>query len=271
MFKLKPILFVFPICVICFLISVISSYASEESLTITTYYPSPYGSYRELRSQRIAIGDDYIQGKDYCWEGESGCTDTGGKNMIPSATDLVVQGNVGIGTTDIFGGVHIKKSGQALVLQTGAVNDSFDIQFYDADDLSNAYKWDLTYRGNGDPGDGSGPNALKLYNTGGGGTSMTWRYDGNVGIGTANPQAKLDVNGGIRFSPSASVSMFGPYGVGYYDLGAKSFCAMAGYSDSDDANPGTSACDISFSGGRWYLSVSLTGDMSTTCKAVCIN
>lgn len=116
------------------------------------------------------------------------------------------NGNVGIGTTDIFGGVHIKKSGQALTLETLDVNDSFDIQFYDADDLSGAYKWDLSYRGNTDPGDGSGPNALKLFTSGAGGTVMTWRYDGNVGIGTVSPQAKLDVNGRVRLqSVSAAV------------------------------------------------------------------
>jgi len=36
------------ICVICFLICVICVYAQEE-ITITTYYPSPYGSYNELQ------------------------------------------------------------------------------------------------------------------------------------------------------------------------------------------------------------------------------
>jgi hypothetical protein len=40
----------FLIAVICFLISAISGY-SEEELTITTYYPSPYGSYRELETE----------------------------------------------------------------------------------------------------------------------------------------------------------------------------------------------------------------------------
>ena len=78
---------------ICFLISLIRSYASEESLTITTYYPSPYGSYRELRSQRIAIGETYINGGTYCWEGT--CT-----NTINTNADLVVEGNVGIGTVN---------------------------------------------------------------------------------------------------------------------------------------------------------------------------
>ena len=32
-------------------------YAQQESVTITTYYPSPYGSYNELQSNKMAIGD----------------------------------------------------------------------------------------------------------------------------------------------------------------------------------------------------------------------
>ncbi|MFA5346456.1 MAG: hypothetical protein WC315_09320, partial [Candidatus Omnitrophota bacterium] len=41
---------------------------AEDTLTITTYYPSPYGVYRELRAKRIAIGDDYIDGANYTWQ-----------------------------------------------------------------------------------------------------------------------------------------------------------------------------------------------------------
>lgn len=82
------------LCAICFLISVISSYASEESLTITTYYPSPYGSYRELRSQMMAIGTNYYSASYTCWPGGS-CT-----YPIPAAASLIVEGNVGIGTTN---------------------------------------------------------------------------------------------------------------------------------------------------------------------------
>lgn len=51
MFKLKPALFVFLICATYFLISVISVFA-EDSITITTYYPSPYGVYKQLRLYR---------------------------------------------------------------------------------------------------------------------------------------------------------------------------------------------------------------------------
>ena len=30
---------------------------AEESITITTYYPSPYGSYNELQTNKLAVGD----------------------------------------------------------------------------------------------------------------------------------------------------------------------------------------------------------------------
>jgi hypothetical protein len=68
------------------------AFAQQESVTITTYYPSPYGSYKELRVQRMAIGESYY-GSDYCWSPET-CT-----NVIDANADLVVEGNVGIGTT----------------------------------------------------------------------------------------------------------------------------------------------------------------------------
>lgn len=67
-----------------------SSAFSQETLTITTYYPSPYGVYRELRSQRMAIGDNYY-GSGYCWPPDI-CA-----NQINADADLVVEGNVGIG------------------------------------------------------------------------------------------------------------------------------------------------------------------------------
>jgi len=67
---------------------------AQETLTITTYYPSPYGSYQEIRANRIAIGDNYSQYSQYCWPGGT-CT-----NTIDANADLVVEGNVGIGTAN---------------------------------------------------------------------------------------------------------------------------------------------------------------------------
>ncbi|MDD2680195.1 MAG: hypothetical protein PHO03_05320 [Candidatus Omnitrophica bacterium] len=70
---------------------------AEESITISTYYPSPYGVYREMRAQRIAIGDTYFDGAEVPWEAEDG-----DGNPIDLNADLVVEGNVGIGTTSPF-------------------------------------------------------------------------------------------------------------------------------------------------------------------------
>jgi hypothetical protein len=63
---------------------------SGESIFITTYYPSPSGSYMELRAQRMAIGDNYINGNSFSWNGGS----------INANADLVVEGSVGIGQTN---------------------------------------------------------------------------------------------------------------------------------------------------------------------------
>ncbi len=71
----------------------------SDSITIVTYYPSPYGVYREMRAQRMAIGEDYINAATVCWSGDTNCPGGG----IPTGPfdpdiDLVVKGNVGIGT-----------------------------------------------------------------------------------------------------------------------------------------------------------------------------
>jgi len=66
----------------------------QESLTITTYYPSPTGIYKELRAKRMAIGDNFYKSADYCWEG--GCT-----QHFEDDLDLAVEGKVSIGTSKV--------------------------------------------------------------------------------------------------------------------------------------------------------------------------
>jgi hypothetical protein len=78
-----------------FLLSFSPPLFAEETITITTYYPSPYGVYREMRAKRIAIGDTYFDGAEVPWEEING---DGG--LIDYLADLVVEGNVGIGTTN---------------------------------------------------------------------------------------------------------------------------------------------------------------------------
>jgi len=173
------------------------AYAQQESVTITTYYPSPYGSYKELRAQRVAIGGTYYDTSQYCWSSDT-CT-----NRIPDAASLVVEGNVGIGTSSpgcklhVYGSgaaltvdssgvtndyalVRIKNSGRAWVLQDDA--NSFD--FYIRDETANTFPFTIK------PG---APNY-----------SIYIASNGDVGIGTPSQSAKLDVAGTIKSSTKSN-------------------------------------------------------------------
>ncbi len=66
--------------------------AFAEDITITTYYPSPLGVYKELRAERMAIGDSYYDASKHGWKPKQ---DWAGKNI-----NLAVEGNVMIGNPD---------------------------------------------------------------------------------------------------------------------------------------------------------------------------
>ncbi|PIQ88913.1 MAG: hypothetical protein COV72_06460 [Candidatus Omnitrophica bacterium CG11_big_fil_rev_8_21_14_0_20_42_13] len=224
--------------------------SQSEQISITTYYPSPYGIYEELIiSGRQAIGD--VNGDGSVDVGDL-AVDNGGNHLDDS---LTVAGSIGIGINEPAGSLHIASSAPGAV--------TYDTNF-------------------------PGPNAARpAWRAGAAGANYeiqsTADYvnfnqvfvidpTGSVGIGTTTPITTLDVNGGIRFSPSVSIWTSPIYGVGNYNLGAKSFCALASYYDTDDSNPGSSRCVVSFNtgDGNWYLAVSLGGDMSVECSAVCI-
>ncbi len=62
-------------------------FAAEESITITTYYPSPYGSYNSLQTDKLGVGDN---------NGDGNFTSAD----VPTTTgDVWIKGKVGIGTT----------------------------------------------------------------------------------------------------------------------------------------------------------------------------
>jgi len=68
------------ISVIFILLLMTPAIFAQEQLTITTYYPSPYGSYGELTAIRMKIGQDYAQ-----------------SGYSVSDNNLIVQGKVGVG------------------------------------------------------------------------------------------------------------------------------------------------------------------------------
>ena len=82
-----------------FILALCSLGLADEKITITTYYPSPYGSYQDLRADQMAIGSAYRQ------------------STIASGTSLIVEGSVGIGTPTPDGSYKLDVIG--LVNATG--------------------------------------------------------------------------------------------------------------------------------------------------------
>jgi hypothetical protein len=85
----------------------------QESITITTYYPAPYGVYKELRAQHMAIGGDYYDPSQYCWPPNT-CANQIVDPDNNDTVDLVVQGRVGIGNTQPDAALDVKVSGNVV-------------------------------------------------------------------------------------------------------------------------------------------------------------
>ncbi|UCB56699.1 MAG: hypothetical protein JSV30_05715 [Candidatus Omnitrophota bacterium] len=102
-----------------------------EEITLTTYYPAPYGIYRQMRAQRMAIGDGYYNAATYPW-------DAGGSldpNEISQDADLVIEGNVGIGTLQPTANLEvagiIKATGGLVIQLVGSDEDEADLEDID--------------------------------------------------------------------------------------------------------------------------------------------
>ena len=163
------------------------SQSSQNTLTITTYYPAPFGVYKELRTKRMAIGDNYYKSSDYSWGVD-----------IDSDADLVVEGNVGIGTTDTACVVNegsfnakLKVDGDIMAVGNIGIDTDRDMPCFGMINKNN-HEWTFCDRPAGElsisySGASGGP--FHQY--------ITVLSNGNVGIGTTNPQAVLHVNGNI--------------------------------------------------------------------------
>ena len=171
---------------------------SQETLTITTYYPSPYGSYRELTSHRMKIGTTYS-----------------GSGTTVADNNLIVEGSVGIGTPNPAGVLEVMKqnvgginyfnfrntdntnagSHSAIWVSSGGALGG---DAYAVFDITNVKGWSVGV-------DNSDSDKFKIMASSGGPSfpmtpALTIQTDGNVGIGTASPAAKLDIAGKIKIA-----------------------------------------------------------------------
>ena len=76
------------ISLVSFFLFFCSVYVFAEEITITTYYPSPYGAYNQLVTNSLGVGDNNV----------SGGLDSGdAPNPLTNSGDVWIAGNLGIG------------------------------------------------------------------------------------------------------------------------------------------------------------------------------
>ncbi len=151
-----------------------------------------------------------------------------GKQAADKAIQTTYEGNVGIGTTspkaklDVRGGMYVEGA-------SGDVNGDGTVDVGDARDISWWLNGDITFtkeqyakadfNGDGkvtkldaeliqryDIGLITLDDARNLVGKQAADKAIQTTYDGRVGIGTTDPQAKLDVNGNIRINVGGSAN-----------------------------------------------------------------
>lgn len=85
------------------LFSAFSQGVFADTLTITTYYPAPYGAYRQLASQTLGVGDNNN-------DNVLNANDAPNPNDPNQFGDVWIRGKVGIGTTTPQARLEVNKT-----------------------------------------------------------------------------------------------------------------------------------------------------------------
>ena len=159
---MKKISTIFVLIVMFSIIFTLLHSFADERITLTTYYPAPYGVYREMRVNGLAVGSGYRYNPANVTDGY-----------------LLVEGNVGIGTTNVGNrSEHLrvaKTGGAKIVLDDGNYNWFLELISGSTGQKVFAYS-DLIF----------GSSAVER---------MRITSAGNVGIGTVSPTAAAAPNG----------------------------------------------------------------------------
>ncbi|MFA5007639.1 MAG: hypothetical protein WC546_00215 [Candidatus Omnitrophota bacterium] len=217
------------IYIFIFLLFISIDVFSQETLTITTYYPAPIGIYQELRATRMAIGDNYINNAQHCWPPEA-CV-----SPIDAAADLVVEGRTGIGTVNPQRMLHVLSNDGFLArIETNptalAAIDSAVLEIKNNSNQATTHRavnfldrWDypvgqIAFNGNHPLGTSmwihvTRPNDARLAPY----ADLVLDANGNLGLGTITPQARLDVAGDAVLVPRNTDNPTGVNGMIYYN------------------------------------------------------
>ena len=98
-------------CLIFFLLFFCLTFVFAEEITITTYYPSPYGSYNALQADKFGVGDN---------NGDDSLT---AADLPVNTGEVWINGSVGIGNGAVSPTQALDVNGtvKATAFQVGAV------------------------------------------------------------------------------------------------------------------------------------------------------
>jgi len=168
-----------------------------DQMVFSTYYPAPFGVYREMRIMRAAIGETYHKAGDYPWN-ETGL---GGPGEIDEWVDLLVEGHVGLGTTEPIANLDIYYPTGAIGLRVlGQTNALFRLQ---SDEPGGKFL-DIEPDTEGATIELDDIDIMSLdYNMRG------------VGIGLTDPQTRLNVRGELLLGERSTAAFSGlPFSIG---------------------------------------------------------